>query len=217
MKRFIKFLGSLFLAAHNVQAVSIEKSTQIINTTGIPFSPQPTNLASIWSINATNTTNTTWAGCDQNASIPYCDELIEKNQTNSTKTCFEEKNCCEGDSDTGFITCPQTSTLSHLLYISIETISFAYLFFRCYCSRSSSTPLQYGVQMGFAIIFLVSSIYEYKAFHDPETVSSTLRNIGISLGSGIAVGAGTSLLLCWFENPRRNTLTTPLNAPMHTT
>ncbi len=203
--KVIKFCISL-LAIQSAQTLSTEKSASIVNTTGIQFTPQPRDLP-VWFINAT------WAGCDKNESIVYCNETVEKNQTNSSKECFEEKGCCEGDSDTGFIACPQTSALSHFLYVSIETIACLALW-RIVWHPSSSTQsgkiAEYGVGAGSIVTFVLSFLYEINASNNPETLQKSAVNVAISFASGFGAGCGTSLLFRLLGNCRRGPLTVPL-------
>ncbi len=206
--KVIKFCISL-LAIQSAQTLSTEKSASIVNTTGIQFTPQPPDLP-FGFINAT------WAGCDINGSIAYCDEMVEKNQTNSSKECFEEKGCCEGDSDTGFIACPQTSGASHILYISIEAISLLTIWRILWgggdCPQLGN-PSKYGLSIGAGVMCFISSIYEFNASNNPETLQKSAVNVAISFASGLAAGCGTARLLRWFENRQRDSLTVPLNQP----
>ncbi len=202
--KVIKFCISL-LAIQSAQTLSTEKSASIVNTTGIQFTPQP--RLPVWFINAT------WAGCDWNESIAYCDEMVEKNQTNSSKECFEEKGCCEGDSETGFIACPKTSALSHFFYVFTETITFYTLWQIMYRSSASTQSEKISVRatgVGSLVTLILSFLFEINASKNPETWQKSAINVGISFASGLGTGCGTSLLLRWLGNCRRQPLAEPL-------
>ncbi len=200
MKKAFKFCISM-LAIWNTHTLSTEKPTRIINIIDNQFSPQTQNIPA-WFINAT------WAGCDNNASIAYCDEMVAKNQTNSTGTCFLiVKGCCEGNSTTGFINCPPSTddwTLFFYTFAWLSPSSICFYFVVRCIHRYTQKEKQVSIAGLIAALTMLglNSVFYLQSKQNGENDLISLAKMGASFFSGTVIGCSTFRLLRWMGCPR---------------